>query len=554
MSQITDFITESNKLRRYPVGGDHLLDEVQRNFITKYPNAYDAYMENPFLLTTEFGLPFYYFRHRFGINDFTKSRILIPTFDMHIQEVYAAIYDLLRQNESNGNSYMLLRDLFVQLRKFFNYTTAERIRAFFHYFRDEFYLKDDRVAFLTTAKNEQYIYSKTIGLLDATSSICSDFVFHDVEDLCGEQNDAIRECMIPNLSILTGGPGSGKTTTVRYFLAAFKENYPTRSVKLLAPTGKAARRLTESVHGYGEASTIDSLIFAHKLQRAERETIDLCIIDEATMVSIDTFSDFLRYINPRKILLVGDADQLPSIGAGNIFQDFINMGSTCARLTINHRNGDAILDNSIKIKTKQADIRFNENFRFVEADRESLDEIACSFRHTNQDMILSPYRYEAEKINRLIHAQEFPEGTHEYNVGDRVMFLKNRKRKGYCNGDIGTVIDFIGQNMVVSLDNDSMNEIFVSPKEMCEVTHAYGMTVHKSQGSEYDTVIICIPKGCSRIFSRKLLYTAVTRAKRNVVLVGNKEELKKLILTANENERMTFLGDYQHMNYAQLAA
>ena len=553
MSQVTDFIEETNKLRRYPVGGDRTLDEVQRSFIAKYPNAYDTYMENPFILTTEFGLPFYYFRHRYGINDFTKSRILIPTFDMHILEVHAAIFDLLRQNEANGNSYIPFHDLFIQLRKFFNYTTNERIRAFFHYFRDEFYLKNERAAFLTTAKNEEYIYNKTIGLLDTTNSICSDFHFLGAEELCEEQNDAIRQCMMPNFSILTGGPGSGKTTTVRFFLAAFKENYPNRSVKLLAPTGKAARRLTESVHGYGEASTVDSLVFAHKLHRSQRETIDLCIIDEASMLSIDTFHDFLRYINPRKILLVGDVDQLPSIGAGNIFKDFIDMGATCAYLTINHRNGDTILDNSIKIKEKQTSIKFDEHFQFVEADREDMEEVACEYRNTNNDMILTPYRYEAQKINHLLHDVMFPNTYHDYNIGDRVMFLKNRKNKGYCNGDIGTVIDFIGKDMVVALDNDEMSEIYVSPKYMCEVTHAYGMTVHKAQGSEYDTVIILLPKGCSRVFSRKLLYTAVTRAKQNVILIGDRRELNKLILTSNENERLTFLGDYRRMDMAVAA-
>ena len=205
------------------------------------------------------------------------------------------------------------------------------------------------------------------------------------------------------------------------------------------------------------------------------------------------------------------------------------------------------------IKEEKPDVIFHCAAWTAVDKAEDMEEVACEYRNTNNDMILTPYRYEAQKINHLLHDVMFPNTYHDYNIGDRVMFLKNRKNKGYCNGDIGTVIDFIGKDMVVALDNDEMSEIYVSPKYMCEVTHAYGMTVHKAQGSEYDTVIILLPKGCSRVFSRKLLYTAVTRAKQNVILIGDRRELNKLILTSNENERLTFLGDYRRMDMAVAA-
>jgi hypothetical protein len=113
----------------------------------------NVYKENPYILCTEFELPFYYFRIQEGINDFSKSRITVSTFDMHLNETYAAILDILRANESLGNSYMMLHDLYKKLRKFFPYTTEERIRAYFNYYRSSLYLEDDKVAILSTARN-----------------------------------------------------------------------------------------------------------------------------------------------------------------------------------------------------------------------------------------------------------------------------------------------------------------------------------------------------------------------------------------------------------------
>ena len=353
MSQRNLFLAEIQKLKPNFSDDKDFCNAVNL-FLKDYPeNAYDVYIDNPYILTVDYGLSFTYFHFHRGLNDFTKSKILVSSFDMHLQEVYAAIWDILRANEMNGNSYLSLHDMYIKLRKFFSYTSEDRIRAFCHYWRHVFSLEEDRIAFLKTKKQEEYIYQKILPFLESNSCTTSDFQYTDVEELCGEQNDAVRITMTSDLSILTGGPGSGKTTTIRTILASYVRNYPDATICLLAPTGKAARRLSESVQGYGKARTIDSLTFRKKILKEERESIDFCIIDESSMLSIQTFHDFLRYINPKKILLVGDIDQLPSIGAGDILRDLMNMGVTTARLTINHRSGDTILNNSYKVKRKE---------------------------------------------------------------------------------------------------------------------------------------------------------------------------------------------------------
>ena len=539
------FLEAVKVLRRNPHTKDKTLDTAVKNFLTEYQdNCMNVYAENPYILVTDFNLPFYYFRYRVGINDFTRSRIKVPTFRMHLNEVFAAISDILNQNESQGNSYLYMHDLYVRIRKFFNYTSVERLSAYLHYFRDVFYYKDERVAFLKTYQAEKYIYDRVSALLDREGCTTSDFVYEDSDELAVEQNDAIRLSMTADISIITGGPGTGKTTTIKTLLEEYKSNYPNRSVRLLAPTGKASRRLTESVDGYGEARTVDSLTFGHKIRKEEQEDIDLCIIDEFSMESIFAFCDFLRYINPRKMILVGDIDQLSAIGAGNLLYDFIHMGVVTATLDINHRNGDTILENARKIKNKKTDLKFTDNFQFVDATRDEVENTLVSLRHNDNDMILTPYRYEAEYVNEAVHNNLFPCDYVKYSIGDRVMLTKNRKAKKYVNGDTGVILRFEEQSIIVGLDNSEQSEIVIKEKDIDDMTHAYAITVHKSQGSEYPTVIIARPTGCSNIFSTKLLYTAVTRAKNKVILVGDRQELDKLITTSNENDRVTFLADY----------
>ena len=531
---------------------DEVFYSAVKQFYTKYGDqSIEVYNENPYLLTIEFDLPFRYFRKQEGLGIMRYSKINVPSFEMHKKEVYACITDLLRQNETNGNSYIYLHSLYMKLRKCFPHTSEKRIRAYLNCYSDVFFIdEDERVAFRITKYNESFIYKKMKPLIEGGYCATSDFEYEDNADLCDEQNNAIRQLMTNNTSILTGGPGTGKTTTVKSLFETYRNQYPERRIQLAAPTGKAARRLTEAIGDSDyKAVTLHSIVFREQFSK-DVEDIDLCIIDEASMIPIDIFAEFLKHINPTQVVLLGDEDQLPAIGAGNLLHDLISLNVNTAKLTENHRNKDVIIKNAIKVKDKDINLEFNDtNFSFIEASSYEMDEVAASLWRTNDTVILTPYRNETYHVNKLIHKKLFPnseeEGRLPYEVGDRVMFLHNRRRKGYVNGDTGTIIGIENDQYIITLNNDSCDEVSIPIDNTEDMTYAYAITVHKSQGSEYKTVIIEIPKDCSNIFSRKLLYTAITRAREKVIFVGDRDELTKLILSANEDERDTLLELYK---------
>lgn len=530
-------------------------NDAVRAFYTEYKDdAIDIYRENPFVLVTDFGMPFHYFRHKEGTDLYRNPRTIIPTFDMHKKEVYALLTDLLRQNESLGHSYLTLHTLWSKARKYFPFTTERKIKAYLKAFSDDFYMDSNNgveiIALKDTKDSEEYILERVSPLIHEDICPTYDFEFTDSNSLIKEQNDAIRLLMTGGITILTGGPGTGKTTTLKTLVEAYNGNYEHRSICLAAPTGKAARRLTEAIgDGRYDAHTLDSLIWKYKFS-GQKIDIDLCIIDESSMLSIETFKEFLKYINPLQIILVGDTDQLPSIGAGNILHDLIAMGLPTARLTRNFRSdeGSTINYNANVIRNKSTEFKFDKDFRFLSSDitRDGDIERFASLLYSRNSVILTPYRYEAEKINRLIHERMFH--TEGYEIGDRVMFLKNRRDRGYVNGDTGVITDIIDRHYAIRIDNLERTEIYIPCNHTDDISYAYALTVHKSQGSEYDTVIILIPTGSSKVFSRKLLYTAVTRAKENVTMIGDRLELDKLVLSTNEEERNTFLELYAQEN------
>ena len=504
-----------------------------------------VYEENPFILVTDYGLPFEATRAKRGLCDLHESLILIPTFRMHLKAMYALIFDLLRTNEGKGNSFESLRDLYLKVRHFCPYMTKERLRCYLYHFEESFYYDPvrDIVGFLFRRNQEIFIYSKIKDMVPRDFSEEAS-LYPDYELLDKEQNDAVRTVLSGGLTILTGGPGTGKTSTVRGLLSFYKKTHPDALISLLAPTGKAARRLTESISGYGAASTISSLTFSMKMHGVQKNSVyyDLMVIDESSMITTKDFYELLYHINIRQLILVGDIDQLPSVGCGNILSDILSMGAKTAYLKTNHRNQGNIFENADKIKKKQTDLIFGDDFSFIDTlDRDLIDR-AVRLRGTDEDtMILTPYKKQAVEINRRIHEQYFR--VEDYQPGDRVMFLKNDKPRGWMNGDMGTVKRFEeGNVIIVELMDADKTEVVVREKDLSEMTYGYAMTVHKSQGSEYKNCIILLPKNTASFFSRKLLYTAVTRARESVILLGSEKALTKIITSETEDRRDTFLG------------
>ena len=522
-----------------------LVEKAGLRFIEIWDDAVlKRFKENPYDLVTDCDLPFYCFRKPTGGLSMKQSVYPIPTFNMHLKAVYAFLFDLLRMNEQNGHSFETVHDLYLKMRKCFD-VTIEDVRCYLYAYRETFCYdrKDDTVGFLFRKRQEDYIYDKLYALSRKKTDVFKK-TFEDDHSLYPEQNRAVVNALSSGLSIITGGPGTGKTTVLKtllhFYQEVFKEHNAIPNIRLLAPTGKAARRMKESIGEYGETSTIASLIYSLKMHGVQEghEVYDLVVIDEASMINATEFYYLLVYADIKQLVLVGDTDQLPAVGNGDILRDMELLGASVSTLTENHRSSRAIQDNAKKIKEKDASLSNGEGFQMKDVLSKDLEDKAIILWAENKDrMILTPFREQAERINLRIHKMLF--GDVSYVPGDKVMFLKNHKKEGWLNGDMGTVVSLLEDAVVVRLDCNE--EVIVKENFLNEMTYGYAMTVHKSQGSEYKDIVILLPSGTSSFFSRKILYTAVTRAKNDVLIIGSSVELEKIITSENEDRRNTFI-------------
>ncbi len=404
-----------------------------------------------------------------------------------------------------------------------------------------------------------------------------------------EQKQAIRDALAHGVMVLTGGPGTGKTTVVHALLRIFQSM--DMSVALCAPTGRAAKRLSESTSM--EAKTIHRLLEMEfeegtgrgRFRRNEQDLLEesVIIVDEASMVDNSLMCSLCKAVKPgARLILIADADQLPSVGAGRVLNDLIDSGCfSTVRLTEIFRQArqSLIITNAHAINEgiyPNLGVRDNDFFFLGRrTDREIAETVVelCKTRlprtygraTEGAIQIITPSRKgEAgtENLNRLLQASlnppergkrelKFREAT--FRVGDRVMQTKNNydiewecgdgtdhtAGSGVFNGDIGTVvfIDTVEREMVVRFDD---KEATYTGEMLDELEHAWAVTVHKSQGSEYPFVIIPAYNAPPLLLTRNLLYTAVTRAQRMVILVGREDVLR--IMVDNNRQSMRYTG------------
>lgn len=390
------------------------------------------------------------------------------------------------------------------------------------------------------------------------------------------QINAVRRSLSNRFSIITGGAGTGKTTVMKAIISIYKQVNPHKEITLLAPTGKASRRMTEVI-GL-PASTIH-----HRLGIVS-ETLDkplaqiengLVIVDEFSMVDIVLFSKLLNSITKDcHIILVGDPNQLPSVGAGSCLKDMIDSGviPVSVLTDIFRQDSGAIIDNSIKTIKQDDTFIFNEEMLFVNvnSDKQASDEITKIYKYyANQKGIenvalISPLRQSrdifiscADELNKTLQSVVNPSAKKvtvdktEYRLNDRVMMWKNTDIAS--NGDVGVITDIDdndedwGIELTIAWENGNIGKYHKSDLE--EITLAYAMSVHKSQGSEYDTVIMPVLSAHKcRLFKNNLLYTGITRAKKQVILVGDKAALSEMISHTETFTRQTYLKEFLTQN------
>ena len=444
---------------------------------------------------------------------------------------------------------------------------------------------------------EQYVAKKLMQLNDR----CVRFEMRDIPAMiekselrcgftyAGMQRQAISDALLDGVLVLTGGPGTGKTTIIKGLLAIFDSM--DLQVSLAAPTGRAAKRMSEATSH--EAKTIHRLLEMEYVSddnssflrdESNRLEEDVLIVDEASMIDILLMEALLRAVKPgARLILIGDGDQLPSVGAGNVLGDICASGKIrLVRLTEVFRQSAAslIITNAHRINNGELPENGGVDGDFFFLRRESEDAI----RQTVIDLVQNrlPRTYGADIVNRIqvitpsrkgmsgtevlnIGLQEAlnpPDPMKEerpsrdmiFRVGDRVMQIKNdysmewetdtgREGMGVFNGDIGIITGIDKENECVEVLFDERRCRY-DYGLLDELDHAYAITVHKSQGSEYPVVIIPLFDCAAMLLSRNLLYTAVTRAEKMVILVGKPSVLQRMIENNSHAERCTMLREW----------
>lgn len=384
------------------------------------------------------------------------------------------------------------------------------------------------------------------------------------------QAEAIRKAAASKVLVLTGGPGTGKTTTTQGILAAYRAFG--LKILLAAPTGRAAKRMTEATGM--EAKTIHRLLECKPpegYQRNEEQPLegDVLILDECSMIDVVLMNSLLKAIPlGMRLVLVGDIDQLPSVGAGNVLRDMID--SECfpvIRLTRIFRQAQTsrIIMNAHRINEgKLPDLSNGKDTDFFFVAKEDPEEAAAEIVNLVQNKLSRYYRTPPNQIQVLTPMQRGVVGATNLNVAlqealnpqgeglrrsgfifrpnDKVMQIRNNYDKEVFNGDIGIIesVDMQARTLKINFDN---RVIEYETSELDEVVHAYATTIHKAQGSEYPIVVMPVLMNHFVMLQRNLLYTGITRARKILVLVGTRKALAYAVRNVTVTKRNTLLKE-----------
>jgi exodeoxyribonuclease V alpha subunit len=388
------------------------------------------------------------------------------------------------------------------------------------------------------------------------------------------QEQAVKQALVDKLVVITGGPGTGKTTLIRAILAVYRQRGA--RICLAAPTGRAAKRLSEATHH--PASTVHRLLeFRPQLggfQRNEQKPLsaDLVIVDETSMMDVLLMHYLLKAVpSHATLLLVGDVDQLPSVGPGNVLKDIIASGRfPMVRLTEIFRQArqsrivtNAHLVRQGKFPRLQTDSNDLQDFYFIEKDEPEeafqiilklcTDRIPARFglNPIEDIQVLSPMHrgtVGAQKLNSALQEALNPQlqvverNGRTFRLHDKVMQIRNNYDKDVYNGDMGRIrkIDSENHEILVEIDGRQVAYEF---SELDELVLAYAVSVHKAQGSEYPAVVLPLMTQHYVMLQRNLLYTAITRAKKLAVIVGSKKALAIAVQNNKTQSRFTLLKE-----------
>lgn len=388
-------------------------------------------------------------------------------------------------------------------------------------------------------------------------------------ELTEEQKKAVISAVSNHITIITGGPGTGKTTIIRAIIEALQE--VNQKVLIAAPTGRAAKRIEEA--SFYKASTIHRML---KIEPGSREFVhnenkplkaDAVVVDEFSMVDSFIFYSLLKAISRNtRLIIIGDKDQLPSVGPGNVLRDIIKSGFfNIIYLSRNFRQtaDSLIIDNAYRINGGERLVvkKYSEDldFVFIKVNNETrakekvlgiLEYYKNDYPFNSPDFqVLVPmYRGDAgiDNINRRIQERFNPEPfivkkeKTAFKRWDKVMQLKNNYEKMIFNGEQGIIWEFNPKEKKLKVNFDG-NMVEYHTSELDELTLSYAVSVHKAQGSEYDMLVLVLLPSHFIMLNRELFYTAVTRAKRKIFLISDEVTIQRAIDNASPSERKTLL-------------